>query len=329
MTMMAKSRMHDELIRKAIRRAEAGAGDSNRQATPPAPPLSPPGPCTPPPPPPPPQPAVAPNLEDCVTQMTAMSKSKMHMELVSRAKLRSRTNPSASTENKETTDRSKIVTDILESILDDIFPTPQDSCPAPPPPPPPPPPASCPPPPPPPPPKTDSGAKLTPNLDDSITHMTAMSKSRMHAELVSKAQSRFQAAPDVKEIKPEETKEVSRPEIPDRMKKTLERKKVVGDILEKSEPTSATKKLNDERRRMFFENAEANSTKESPPDDQETIMSSAECEKQEKPENCVKVERPPRRKEKEIPSSVSEQEKEKENIPEESAANSKKSCIIS
>ena len=104
--------------------------------------------------------------------------------------------------------------------------------------------------------------------------------------------------------------------------------KVVEDILEKSEPTSATKKLNDERRRMFFENAESNSTKESPQDHQEVIVpTSAECEEQEEPENCVKVERPPRRKEREIPSTVSQQEKE--NIPEESAANSKKSCIIS
>ena len=334
--MMAKSRMHDELIKKATRRAEAGAEDSKRQATPPTPPLSPPGPCPPPPPPPPPQPAVAssaaPNMEDCVTQMTAMSKSKMHMELVSRAKLRSRTNPSASTENKETTattettDRSKIITDILESILDVVIPIPaQDSCPPPPPPPP-----ACPlppPPPPPPPPKIDSGAKLTPNLDDSVTHMTAMSKSRMHAELVSKAQSRFQAAP-AEEIRPDPTEEVSKPEIPDRSKKTLERKKVIGDILEKSEPTSATKKLNDERRRMFFEHAEAKSAKESPPDDQENVQTSAECvnQVQEEPENEVKVERPPRRKEKEIPSSVSNGEKE--NIPEESA-NSKKSCIIS
>ena len=154
--------------------------------------------------------------------------------------------------------------------------------------------------------------------------MTAMSKSRMHAELVSKAQSRFQSAP-AEEIRPEATEEVSKPEIPDRTKKTLERKKVIGDILEKSEPTSATKKLNDERRRMFFEHAEATeSTKESPSDAQ----TSAECEKQDQdePENGVKVERPPRRKEKEIPSSVSNGEKE--NFPEESA-NSKKSCIIS
>ena len=79
---------------------------------------------------------------------------------------------------------------------------------------------------------------------------------------------------------------------------------------------------------MFFEHAEAKSDKESPPDEQENIQTSAESEKQvqEEPENDVKVERPPRRKEKEIPSSVSN--REKENIPEESA-NSKKSCIIS
>ena len=159
--------------------------------------------------------------------------------------------------------------------------------------------------------------------------MTAMTKSKMHQELVSKAQSRFQAAPVVKEIRPESTQEVSKPEIPDRSKKTLERKKVIGDILEKSEPTSATKKLNDERRRMFFENGE--STKETPSADQEIAPTSAESEKQvqeeQEPENCVKVERPPRRKEKENPSSVSNGEKE--NISEESAANSKKSCIIS
>merc|ERR1719245_1424676 len=82
MVMMAKSRMHDELIRRA--RRNTSPEDVKRQATPPSPPLTPPGPCPPPPPPPPPpQPAVAPNMEDCVTQMTAMSKSKMHMELVS------------------------------------------------------------------------------------------------------------------------------------------------------------------------------------------------------------------------------------------------------
>ena len=216
MTMMAKSRMQDALITKARARTEAGLEYSNRQATPPSLPLTPalPPPSQPPPPPPascplppppPPQPASAsqpPNMEDCVTQMTAMSKSKMHMELVSKAKLRSRNNPK--NPNQTVFDEDKMIHDILESILDVLdkmihgilesildvnVPCPASSCPAPSPPHL----ASCPPPPPPPPPPAmrDSDTKSTPNLADSITHMTTLSKARMNPELIAKSQSRI------------------------------------------------------------------------------------------------------------------------------------------
>ena len=285
-------------------------------------------------------------MEDCVTQMTAMSKSKMHMELVSKAKLRSRNNPVSKTENQNQSvfDEAKMIHDILESILDVIVPRPKDpasSCPAPSPPHP----ASCPPPPPPPPPPVmrDSDAKLTPNLDDSITHMTTMSKSRMHAELIAKSQSRMSTVEETKTRADEDVSEVSNPtiKIPDRQKKTLERKKVVGDILEKSEPTSATKKINDERRRLFFEdsggaatlndsdNQEITTPQKSHQCDKECPESENEVKVERPPGNEVKVERPPRRKDLSNSVSTDKSNKEKENNAEESAANSKKSCIIS
>merc|ERR1719300_724316 len=59
------------------------------------------------------------------------------------------------------------------------------------------PPGPCPPPPPPPPPPSQTlSSNLTPDLEDSITHMASMSKSKMHAELIAKANSKCMASPE-------------------------------------------------------------------------------------------------------------------------------------
>ena len=120
----------------------------------------------------------------------------------------------------------------------------------------------------------------------------------MHAELISKAQSRApaptatvlqtQAAPapaPVTAAKPEADQAV------------LDRKRFVGDILERSEPTSATKRLNEQRRRQFFENTPTAGLEESV---EEAVAPGNETAPLVEPDKSAeKVERPPRRKDKE------------------------------
>ena len=104
----------------------------------------------------------------------------------------------------------------------------------------------------------------------------------------------------------------------------LERKRFVGDILERSEPTSATKRLNEQRRRQFFENTPSAGLKETvveavAPDDEPTPLV-------ESVEPAEKVERPPRRKDKE---SVATGASDKNENGVDVTASPKKSCIIS
>ena len=82
MTLMAKSKMHDELIRKAkLKELQESVSSSALSTTP--------GPPPPPPPPPPPMIAAPDNVsQDGVGQMTMMAKSKMHDELIKKAKLK-------------------------------------------------------------------------------------------------------------------------------------------------------------------------------------------------------------------------------------------------
>merc|ERR1712106_78523 len=213
MTLMAKSRMHAELVKKATLKSKAFSSNSvaevthtetsplitNLEAPPPAPPPEPPFPAPPPPPPPPPAPSSAtltPDLSDGISHMTSMSKSMMHEELKSKA-LRKVPGPPLVQE----------------------------------------PPTIAPPPPPPPPPAPASSSTLSPDLSDGISHMTAMSKSMMHEELKTKANSRSIPVPA---LEPE----------PD--KKVLERKKLVQDLMKASEPCSSVRKLNEQRRMEFF-----------------------------------------------------------------------------
>jgi len=162
MTLMAKSRMHAELIKKATIKSKAisSAADKEtiqpenspkikkRETPQPTPPPEPPIPAPPPPPPPPPAPrpsssATTPDLSDGISHMAAMSKSIMHEELISKAALRKNVIPSVEQKASTTTQRS--------------------------------------------PPPPHSAPSLTPDLSDGIAHMTAMSKSMMHEELKSKA----------------------------------------------------------------------------------------------------------------------------------------------
>merc|ERR1719300_2257783 len=120
------------------------------------------------------------------------------------------------------------------------------------------PPGPCPPPPPPPPPPSQPlSSNLTPDLEDSITHMASMSKSKMHAELIAKANSKCMASPETNNEKKnsENLGEIES----DVDAKVLERKKIVQDILDKNEPTSSSvsRKLNEQRRRQFFESTTA------------------------------------------------------------------------
>lgn len=174
-----------------------------------------------PPSPPPPPPAIgpAPVSQDGIGHMTLMAKSRMHAELVKKATLKSRAFSSNSEPEVIQPENPPTVTK-LQAPPPDLPPEPPS--PAPPPPPPPPPPAS---------------STLSPDLSDGISHMTAMSKSMMHEELKSKANSR---KIPVTTLEPE----------PD--KKALERKKIVHDLIEKNEPCSSLRKLNEQRRMEFF-----------------------------------------------------------------------------
>ena len=156
--------------------------------------------------------------------------------------------------------------------------------------------------------------------------MTAMSKSKMHAELISKAQSRAPAAAATVPQTQAPPDTAAKPE-PHRDPAVLERKRFVGDILERSEPTSATKRLNEQRRRQFFENTPTAGLEESVEEAVATVAPDNEPAPSVEPvKSAEKVERPPRRKDKE--SAVTGACDKNENGVE-APASPKKSCIIS
>jgi len=228
MTLMAKSRMHAELIKKATLKSKSASSAATieviqssikidkRQTPQPSPPPEPPTPAPPPPPPPPPAPMptnsnVKPDLSDGISHMTAMSKSIMHEELKSKAALRKA--PPSSAELKPLSNAAATPTKALTT------------------------PNQAPPPPPPPPPPPLAPSTLTPDLSDGVAHMTALSKSKMHEELKLKANSR----PNLGTPKEQAAES-----------KAQERKKIVQDLIKKNEPCSASRKLNEQRRMEFF-----------------------------------------------------------------------------
>ena len=154
--------------------------------------------------------------------------------------------------------------------------------------------------------------------------MTAMSKSKMHAELISKAQSRAPASTATASTPTPAPSDTAAKQEPHRDPAVLERKRFVGDILERSEPTSATKRLNEQRRRQFFENTSTagleESVEEAAAPDNETAAVV------EPVTSTEKVERPPRRKDKEsMATGASDKNENGVEVP----ASQKKSCIIS
>merc|ERR1711892_1330058 len=138
MTLMAKSRMHAELVKKATLKSKAFSSNSVAEVThTETSPLITNLEAPPPPPPPPPAPSSAtltPDLSDGISHMTSMSKSMMHEELKSKAL------------------RKVPVPPLVQE------------------------PPTIAPPPPPPPPPAPSSTTCTPDLSDGISHMTAMSK---------------------------------------------------------------------------------------------------------------------------------------------------------
>ena len=100
--------------------------------------------------------------------------------------------------------------------------------------------------------------------------MTAMSKSRMHQELISKAQLKPKSSTSASastnasgssSITSSTATTVSTTSPSEKESdinldsKVVERKKIVHDILEKQENKSETRRLNEQRRREFFESA--------------------------------------------------------------------------
>ena len=199
--------------------------DEQKSAPPPPPPPPHPAAAPPPPPPPPPLPSAGPTpvSEDGVGQMTMMAKSRMHEELIKKAKLKEKL-----VDRQATPPRPP--------------PTPPGPCPPPPPPPP-------------PPPALAVNSKLTPNLEDCVTHQTAMSKSKMHQELISKAQTKTGIIP------PSPSPAVAAPAPAtageQQAREARERKRIVQEILDKKEPVSQTRKINEQRRREFFASPES------------------------------------------------------------------------
>ena len=259
--------------------------DEQKSVPPPPPPPPPPGAAPPPPPPPPPLPSAGPTpvSQDGVGQMTMMAKSRMHEELIKKAKLK-------------------------EMLVDRQATPPR---------PPPTPPGPCPPPPPPPPPPPAVSSKLTPNLDDCVTHQTAMSKSKMHQELISKAQTKTGIIP------PSPTPAVAAPvqatTLEQQTREARDRKKIVQEILDKKEPVSQSRKINEQRRRDFFASPDSPDKISTTPTNQpESVAESSEATTITG-NTEVKVERPPRQKDKIEPKEAKAEDTRSE----------KKSCTVS
>jgi len=345
MTLMAKSRMHAELVKKATLKSKAFSSNSvaevthtetsplitNLEAPPPAPPPEPPFPAPPPPPPPPPAPSSAtltPDLSDGISHMTSMSKSKMHDELKSKALRKVPVPPlvqepptiapphppppppapSSTTVTPDLSDGISHMTAMSKSMMHEELklkansrsipahalkqePTSPTSPPPPPPPPPP------------------SSSTLSPDLSDGISHMTAMSKSMMHEELKTKANSRSIPVPA---LEPE----------PD--KKVLERKKIVQDLMKASEPCSSVRKLNEQRRMEFFSQEGSISPVElGEPVEESHVNLIREAKSLKDQDSITVVEKPIPPKHEAI---VKESIPQKEEKPSE--VNTKKSCTI-
>eukprot|EP00092_Neocalanus_flemingeri_P097072 GFUD01123658.1.p1 GENE.GFUD01123658.1~~GFUD01123658.1.p1 ORF type:complete len:231 (-),score=78.13 GFUD01123658.1:134-826(-) len=165
--------------------------------------------------------------------MTLMAKSRMHAELIKKATSKAR----------------GFSIDADAEITQPVTPPPFTKQQTPPLPPLPAPPAPAPPPPPPPPP---SNPTLSADISDGISHMTSMSKSEMHKELISKAQSK--KIPITTTLEPEHGKKVPEPDknVPESDKKVQERKRIVQELLKKEESCSSIRKLNEQRRMEFF-----------------------------------------------------------------------------
>merc|ERR1712106_1034640 len=153
-----------------------------------------------------------------------------------------------------------------------------------------------------PPPPTNT--TLSADLSDGIAHMTAMSKSEMHKELITKAQSK---KIPVTTVEPE----------PD--KKVLERKKLVQEIIKREEPCSSIRKLNEQRRMEFF-------SKEGP----DKIVTESEA-KEETPTEIINMEekvqtKKPVEKLNTEKIKIIQEDKNIKQEPKISEVNSKKSC---
>ena len=147
-----------------------------------------------------------------------------------------------------------------------------------------------------------------------------MSKSKMHQELISKAQTKTGLIPP--SPSPAVAAPTQTPAGEQQTREVQERKKIVQDILEKKEPLSQTRKINEQRRRDFFANQDSqeNSQKISPTTttQPESVAESAEATTITG-NTEVKVERPPRQKDKTEPKEA----RAEDTRPE------KKSCTVS
>merc|ERR1712130_888722 len=219
---------------------EEGVGPSLGAAPPPPPP----GP--PPPPPPPMVAAPAAVCEDGIGHNTRMSKSKMHAELIRKAKSRMVEEESTQNVHLDEEEYGPAPPSPVISKATQPAPPPTSSPPPPPPPPP------LPPPPPPP----AVSAQCRPDTSDGIAHSTAMSKADMHKELIAKSKFKDSEA-TVVEKEGEKKEEVEKKEEENNAeRKARERKKLVQDILKKEDeaccPASSSRQANEKARRDFF-----------------------------------------------------------------------------
>ena len=140
-----------------------------------------------------------------------------------------------------------------------------------------------------------------------------MSKSKMHQELISKAQTKTGTIPPSSSPTPAAAAAPAKSE--QQTNEVRERKKIVQEILEKSEPVSQSRKINEQRRRDFFASdkisPETTKQPEAEPESSEVTSDTGNTE--------VKVERPPRQKDKTEPKEA----RAEDTRPE------KKSCTVS
>ena len=174
--------------------------------------------------------------EDGIGHNTRMSKSKMHAELIRKAKSRMAEEDEIRPNDEEgygPAPPSPVISSPTEPTK---------------------PPTLSPPPPPPPPPPPAVPARCRPDTSDGIAHNTAMSKADMHKELIAK--SKVKSSKQAAATTGEEVEEKVELEENSAERKALERKKLVQDILRKEEeagmPPSSSRQANERARRDFF-----------------------------------------------------------------------------